>query len=299
MNRFLLYWTALCVVIFSFSLRIFLQLPDGRLHLIFFDIGQGDSTFVQTPRGQFILIDAGPGTKILDVIGKKMGLFHRTLDLLVVTHFDRDHAEGFLEILKRYEIGAVLVHNFRKNSELENAFFVLAAEKKIPVFLARSDQDFDLGDGIFLDVLWPFSPSAAPVNFSTNGNEYSIVTKIIFRGDGGRGGDGNNENHANNINNPVTKNFLLGTADIGFFTENFLLENDVDLSASVLKVGHHGSKGSSGGTFLNAVNADLAVISSGRKNRYGHPHPDTLQRLRESGAEIRRTDLEGTIEVIF
>jgi competence protein ComEC len=246
--------------------------PDGRLHVSFLDVGQGDAAFLQTPSGRQILIDCGPDTALLQGLGKRMSFFDRSIDLLILSHADLDHIGGCIDVLRRYFVGSVLFPEVDADVPRFREFIAMLTEQSIPILLADPARDLDLGDGVTLDVLWPTPEALAEMD---DRNDLSVVVKITHGSDS-----------------------ILFTGDIGEEAENALLVSGADVSARILKAGHHGSKTSSSTGFLLAVSPDLAIISAGKDNSFGHPHPSIIQRLQDMGAKTRSTAEEGTIEVV-
>jgi competence protein ComEC len=269
------------------------RLPEGKPRVTLLDVGQGDAILITTPLNQRILIDGGPDLSLLERLGEEFPFFHRRIDLLVLTHPDEDHVTAFPEVLQRYPVGQVLLTGVVGGTSRYSAFLATLRESGVPVILAEASRDFDFGAGVFLDVLWPARRSSSTIQAFFRGcaegprlaffgcepkrtNDTSIVAKILF-------GD-----HS-----------LLLTGDITEEVEDALWKEGLDLAADVLKVPHHGSKTSSSTGFLLAVQPDLALISVGQKNRYGHPHPGVLARYEALGIPVRRTDEEGTIDLTF
>lgn len=246
-----------------------------NLLVTFFDVGQGDAIFIEAPNGNQILVDGGPGDKVLAKLGSKLPFWDRSLDLLVLTHAHADHVGGLLEVLRRYQIGAVLESGEEYSTPEYQEWRRLIKEKNIPVIVARRGQVVYIGKEIKLDVLSPFQ------NYNgvslKNPHDANVVSRL---------------SHGEN------SFLLMGDAEKSLefrllfesLSSKFLV-----LSSQVLKVGHHGSKTSSSEEFLKIVSPRFAVIQVGRKNRYGHPHQEVLDRLVAIGAKILRTDLEGDI----
>lgn len=245
--------------------------PDGRLHVSFLDIGQGDAAFLQTPTGRQVLIDCGPDTALLQGLGKHMSFFDRSIDLLILSHSDLDHIGGCIDVLKRYRIESVLFPEKESDDPRFAEFLALLTQQHIPVVLADPTRDIDLGDGVMLDILWP--TAAALARFDDR-NDVSVILNVAFEYER-----------------------ILFTGDLGAAGESALLASGADVSATILKVGHHGSRNSSSTGFLLAVSPDTAIISAGKDNSFGHPHPMIIQRLQDRNVTIRSTMEEGTIEV--
>jgi competence protein ComEC len=192
----------------------------------------------------------------------------RSLDLVVLTHPQRDHGTGLIDVFERYDVERALLSN-DDGSLLTGALADAAAEEGADVRTASAGQRFDLGDGVTLDVLWP-PPDLAP---GTSPNNAGVVLELSWR----------------------DVSFLLA-ADIESATEQALTDARADLSATVLKVAHHGSKTSSTTAFLDAVQPQVAVVSSGLDNRFGHPASDVVNRI-DDYAKVYNTATDGDVSI--
>ena len=144
------------------------------LEVTFFDVGQGDSIFIETPQRHQILIDGGPTSIILEKLGKEMPFWDRALDLVILTHPEHDHIAGLLEVLKRYEIQNILwtgiVRDTNEYREWKNLIQKEGAEIKI----AQADQNIKLTENIYLDILYPSENLEGKE--LRNSNNTSIIT---------------------------------------------------------------------------------------------------------------------------
>jgi competence protein ComEC len=242
------------------------------LRISFFDVGQGDAIFIESSSGHQILIDGGPNERVLSKLGMAMPFWDRSIDLLILTHPDTDHLAGLVEVLKRYNVDNVVWTGVLHSSALYDEWTRLLKVKEIDTHIARAGMRVSLEDGVFFDVLSPFESF-----------EGKSVKKI-------------NESSVIGILSHHNNSFLL-TGDAGIYTARRLIwENAGSIFESdVLKVGHHGSKTSTSEEFAQAVSPEFAVIQAGKKNRYGHPKQEVLDRLSAVGARILRTDLDGDI----
>lgn len=250
-----------------------LTMPDDRLHVSFLDVGQGDAILIQTPADQKILVDGGPSPQAITLsLSKKLPFWDRSIDLLVLTHPQEDHLAGLIEVLQRYKVKAVLDSGMGSDSPLYKQWLQLIAEKKIKHYTAVAGQLISLGEGTNLEVLHP-QASTFQITFSDiDINESSVVLRLISG----------------------EASFLL-TGDIGTVAEALLLSKGVSLDSTVLKVPHHGSKTGLIPEFLSSVDPKVAIISVGADNRFNHPNPETLEKLK--GIIVFRTDEAGTIEI--
>lgn len=247
--------------------------PAGDVAVHVLDVGQGDALFITGPSGQQVLIDGGPNLDVLAGIGKRMSLFDRTIDLLVLSHPDQDHVFGLPEVLRRYRVGAVLLTGVVHGQPRYEEMLGIIEHERIPVIIADPARDIDLGDGLLLDVLWP-PPTYLGREASGATNDTSIVFKLVYGEDS-----------------------MLFTGDMELREEEDVLASGADIAADILKVAHHGSRTSTSTGFLLAADPDLALISVGRDNSFGHPHPHVLDRLRHFHIPIRTTAEEGTISI--
>ncbi|MGD8794473.1 MAG: DNA internalization-related competence protein ComEC/Rec2 [Anaerolineae bacterium] len=251
------------------------QRPDGRLHVAFLDVGQGDAVLITTPAGQQILVDGGPSPSALTAaLGQQMAFWDHSLDLLIMTHADADHITGLAEVATRYELGGWLDNGLKNEDATYQVCLTRLGTNGVPRQAIQAGQELALGQGIVLEVLHP--PPGTEVDPRSDGNSRSLVLRLRWG----------------------SVSFLL-TGDIDAKAETTLLETGRPLEANVLKVAHHGSDGSSTAAFLKAVDPDYAVISVGADNTFGHPAPGVLERLSAlGGLNILRTDALGTIEFV-
>jgi len=246
------------------------------LKVVFFDVGQGDAIFVESPQGHQILIDGGPDSRILEKLPKEMPFYDRSLDLLILTHPERDHMAGLIEVLKKYKVDYILWTGvLRDTPDFQEWANTLSSIKigggKAQIKIARAGQKIIASKAVF-DILYPFE-NLEGKEFK-NSNDTSIVLKLSF----------NNSK-------------FLFTGDIYKSGEQELIEKGSDFDIDVLKIAHHGSKTSSSEEFLERTSPEIAVIQLG-KNPYGHPHQEVLERLEKYGIEVLRTDEKGDIEMI-
>ena len=250
---------------------------DGRLHVHFMDVGQGDSMLIVTPEGRQVLVDGGPDAMdTTTAIGGKMPFWDRNLDMVVLTHPDEDHFRGLLEVLRRYNVGTVVDSGIDSRKPLYLEWQRALGRRNIHPVTAFQGQTISLDSVTRLEIL---SPPLRPIRdaSSDSNNNNGVVMRLVYGG----------------------VSFLL-TADIEAEAEARLLRKDLSLKSSVLKVPHHGSKTSTTPRFLSAVSPVAAVVSAGADNRYGHPHPQVTGRLEDAlgvdGTYI--TAQQGDIEFI-
>jgi len=250
------------------------SMPDGNLHISFLSVGNGDAILIQQGNQQ-ILIDGGPDTQaVIQEISDRMPFWDRTIDLVVMTHPHSDHLRGLVGVLPRYQVKQVLCPQFDYQSPLYHQWLGLIADREIKVTLAQAGQQITLGE-LVISVLHP--PPAQLSGTDSDIDNNSLVLRIT-RGE---------------------ISFLL-TADIHREAELGLLTSGASLGSTVLKVAHHGSDTSTSPEFLAVVNPQLAVITVGADNPFGHPGSEAVLRLEQQVGRdnIHRTDRQGTIEII-
>ncbi|MBI4130003.1 hypothetical protein HY468_01665 [Candidatus Roizmanbacteria bacterium] len=295
-----------------------LNRPDGLLHIVFCDVGQGDGIYIRFPNGDDGLIDGGPNHDILVCLGKHMPFWDRTIELVVLTHPQSDHFAGLTEVLNRYTVNLLLVPAVENPAKSYQMFKKSAKISAARIHNPYRDERLRVGESVTLSVLWPerkwvankfkvqsekFPPKAdlhqrwmslwlkplaekvtktdSVLGVSTTHddlNDFSIVLLMSY------------------------KSFdVLFTGDAEYdilepivVQKNILREKELE----ILKVGHHGGKNALSGKLAASLDPDLSVISVGAKNSYGHPAQVTLDLLVAEGSKIARTDLEGEIEVV-
>ncbi len=239
----------------------------GDLEVVFFDVGQGDSIFIETPDGFQVLIDGGPGLAVLEKLGKEMPFYDRTIDLIILTHPEHDHLFGLLEVLKRYKIKNILWTGIIRDTAEWEEWKRLIEDEGAEIKIAQAGQKINLSENIYLSIIYPFESLEGQETKYTN--DTSIVAELVFK----------------------DVSFLF-TGDI---TKK--IEKQLIVDSDILKVAHHGSKTSSCLEFLEAVSPELAVISVG-ENRWGHPNQEVLENLQQFNIEILITRELGDIKIV-
>jgi beta-lactamase superfamily II metal-dependent hydrolase len=246
------------------------QVSSDELFVYVLDVGQGDAIYVRAPDGSDMLIDGGPRGALLLPLQKVMPFDDKKVDVIVVTNPDTDHYAGFLDILKEYEVGAIIEAGTTSNTKTYQEFETLISEKEIPRLIAKKGMQIvlDRGKNVSYEVLFPDRDVS---NFTTN--DGSIIAKLSYG----------------------AKSFLL-TGDATAYTESLVSNETID--SDVLKVGHHGSRTSTSTSFLEATTPEYAIISASKNNRYGHPHPEVISRLKKIGVPVLGTYDTGTVVCI-
>lgn len=242
-------------------------LPDGDLQITVIDVGNADSILIQSD-GQAMLIDAGERGDGDEVLAALEDNGVTALDHVIATHADSDHIGGMKTVLEGIEVKNYIMSfmpkGYTPDTKTYTDLLETIDELNIQLTEAAVGQSFVLGEAT-VDILGPAE------DFEDN-NDQSVICKVTFG----------------------EKKFLfMGDAETA--AEQALLETAADLSADVLKVGHHGSNTSTGEELLDRVDPSIALITCGADNSYGHPDAEVLERLKDADVEIYRCDVNGTI----
>ncbi len=242
---------------------------DKNLTAYFFDVGQGDVSYFRTADSQDILIDGGPGSKVLSKLGEAMPYYDKKIELIILSHAHADHIDGLVDVLKRYDVDKILYYATETDYAGYQELKKIVKEKNIASKNVKAGDEVLLGQTT-IKIL-------SPINYveGTDLNDSSIVLRLIYG-----------------------QNSIMMTGDAGLKTEKEILNNNVDIKSDILKVGHHGSKYSSSTDFLEKIAPSYGIIMVGLKNSYHHPHQTTLDNLNNLGIKIFRTDLDQDIKCL-
>ncbi|RJQ36516.1 MBL fold metallo-hydrolase [Candidatus Microgenomates bacterium] len=252
--------------IFLFQLT---QFYDGKLHVVFCNVGQGDGIYIRSPKGLNIVIDGGPDDSILACLAKHMPFWDRKIQLVIMTHPHEDHLTGLIYILKNYKVLNFYSEKVQGKQAYQELTSLLEKKKIKSKQIFRGDR-FILKDQVILATIWPKQNYQLAQEADLDANGQSIIELLTF----------------GNFNVLLTGDGKLGEG-----------EDFSSLGVDVLKVAHHGSKVNTNKNILEEINPKLAVITVG-KNRFGHPSKETLEALKSLGIKTLRTDLDGDIEVV-
>ncbi len=263
------------------SWNFLIEIRDPSWRVVFFDVGQGDSIFIRTPQNHYILIDGGPGSVVLEKLSQEMPFFQRSIDLMILTHPHDDHVSGLIEVANRYHVKDIICTGVGGESGVALRWQEVLEKEGYRV--ARAGQKVS-GEGFYLDVLYPTERIVGEIVRDLN--EVSVITKAGFY---------------------TGERFLL-TGDAYKKQEEEVMSyhhlckreeredcHRFDLSAEVLKLGHHGSRTSTSEEFLKVVSPKVAIVMAGEDNRHGHPHEEVLEKVKRHGIFLMRTDEEGDI----
>lgn len=230
---------------------VFVEARTKGLVVTFLDVGQGDAVFIESPSGRQLLIDGGKNRAVVRQLSRMMPWYDRSIDVIVATHPDADHIGGLTEVLGRYRVGLIIESSVQDVDGVDSSAFERASTKeKAARLTAERGQVIDLGDGVYLEILFPDREVSA-----LETNTGSIAARLIYG-----------------------KTAFLFTGDAPQTIEEYLVRLDGEaLDADVLKVGHHGSRTSSSLSFIGFASPEYAVYSRGCDNSYGHPHDEVRE----------------------
>lgn len=254
---------------FGGGAKPYVRLAADEISVSFVDVGQGDCELIMTG-GHSILIDSGDVMCIDKTIGFLRSSGVKQLDLIIVTHPHDDHFGGMYKILQSFEVGMVIMPEMKMSGVSYEKLMSAVGERDIPLRYAVPGERFILGESTFLDILAPlYGDYKAENNFSVAARLIHGETSFLFTGDLEEWGE-------------------LDLTDAGVY-----------LDSDVLKVGHHGSAGSSCKEFLERVTPEIAVFEAGAVNYYGHPRSEVFDRLAAVGCvETYSTANNGNIVIV-
>lgn len=263
----LLYFSAIVIWCFVYAQ----ENRNDDLKVVFLDVGQGDSIYIEAPNGKQMLLDAGSNSAILSKLSKVMPFGDKSIDVVIITNPDTDHMGGVVDILQNYKVDMILESGTHSDTVTYRTLSQLIAQNKIQKKFARKGMRLVLDNkqNIYFDILFPDRDVS-----TWERNDGSVVGKLVYG----------------------TSSFML-MGDATKYTELLIAynENPQTLNSQVLKLGHHGSHTSSSLLWLEKVKPEIAIVSAGLNNRYGHPHKDVIQRLSDLGIAVFGTYEKGAI----
>lgn len=239
-----------------------IDLDNKYLTVTFLDVGQGDSIFIEAPNGNQLLIDGGANKSVLRKLGQVMPFYDRSIDVVLATHPDKDHIGGLPHVLDRYDIDF-----FLSSGAVSKSGVYKELHSKVDALVVKRGMKIHLDSDVTVEILFPDRDVS-----KVESNTASVVLRVTYG----------------------ETSFLL-TGDSPKSIEKYLVGID-DLNSDVLKVGHHGSKTSSALEFIEEVSPSVVVISTGKDNRYGHPHQEVIDLFQ--GIPIFSTYEDGTVSIL-
>lgn len=272
--------------------------PSDKAKMVVCDVGQGDAILIIKGRNQ-VLIDGGPSSeKVLACLGKYVPFYDRQIELIVLTNTDFDHMNGLSAVIDRYSVSQFVTSDGVHESDALLKFIDSMARSGVVVQTVEQGDQIRVGGGktdpeLIFDVLWP--PETIVENVAIFSPQMNNAQREQILGASAKRGNLNERSVVLLLLEDNRRVLLSG--DVGDQAEKVMVEEGGLPDIDILKVGHHGSKYASTAKFLEMIKPELAVISVGEKNRYGHPTTETLERLSKVGVQVKRTDEQGSIEI--
>lgn len=249
---------------------IWQQKNNQELKVAFLDIGQGDAILISQGSNQMLIDGGKSGKLLLEKLGGHIPFWDRDIEIMLATHPDQDHIGGLVDVLRSYNVHKIIKTQAESESQTYGALSEEIKNENAEVVEAKAGLEIKFPNGAAAEIIFPAASLASGV--AADSNAGSVVAKLDFG-----------------------ESQFLFTGDLPSRQEAELLSSGLDLKASVLKVAHHGSKYSTGSDFVAAVEPEEAVVSVGKKNSYGHPNQEVLNRLMKKGIKTWRTDEMGDI----
>ncbi len=241
----------------------YINTNNNLLKVHYLDVGQGDSIFIELPNNETMLIDAAESYQSENIINYLKNLNYQKIDYVIGTHPHTDHIGGLKDIINTFEIGKIYMPKVVSTTKTYESLLMAIKDKNLKINTAKAGTSIIDTDALKINILAPNN------SIYTELNNYSVVTKITYG---------------------TTKFLFMGDAEK--LSENEIKEN---VTADVIKIGHHGSNTSSSIDFIKKVNAKYGIISVGLNNKYNLPKEETITNWENSGTKIYLTSINGTI----
>lgn len=241
----------------------YINTNNDLLKVHYLDVGQGDSIFIELPNNETMLIDAAESYQSENIINYLKNLNYQKIDYVIGTHPHTDHIGGLKDIINTFEIGKIYMPKVVSTTKTYESLLMAIKDKNLKINTAKAGISIIDTDTLKINILAPNSETYTELN------NYSAVTKITYG---------------------TTKFLFMGDAEK--LSENEIKEN---VTADVIKIGHHGSNTSSSINFIKKVNAKYGIISVGLNNKYNLPKEETITNWENSGTKIYLTSINGTI----
>lgn len=241
----------------------YINTNNDLLKVHYLDVGQGDSIFVELPNNETMLIDAAESYQSENIINYLKNLNYQKIDYVIGTHPHTDHIGGLKDIINTFEIGKIYMPKVVSTTKTYESLLMAIKDKNLKINTAKAGTSIIDTDALKINILAPNNSTYTELN------NYSVVTKITYG---------------------TTKFLFMGDAEK-------LIENEIkeNVTADVIKIGHHGSNTSSSIDFIKKVNAKYGIISVGLNNKYNLPKEETITNWENSGTKIYLTSTNGTI----
>lgn len=241
----------------------YINTNNDLLKVHYLDVDQGDSIFIELPNNETMLIDAAESYQSENIINYLKNLNYQKIDYVIGTHPHTDHIGGLKDIINTFEIGKIYMPKVVSTTKTYESLLMAIKDKNLKINTAKAGTSIIDTDALKINILAPNNSTYTELN------NYSVVTKITYG---------------------TTKFLFMGDAEK--LSENEIKEN---VTADVIKIGHHGSNTSSSIDFIKKVNAKYGIISVGLNNKYNLPKEETITNWENSGTKIYLTSTNGTI----
>ncbi|OIO12962.1 hypothetical protein COV53_07280 [Candidatus Gottesmanbacteria bacterium CG11_big_fil_rev_8_21_14_0_20_37_11] len=281
------------VLFFSFLF----SLPDENLHIVFCDVGQGDAVYIRAPSNQDMLIDGGPNDKVLACLGKHMPFYDRTIDVVMLTHPQKDHLQGLISVVSRYKVKHFILGDEANSTNGYSDLLTNIRNKNIEVKHLYKGDGFNFQNTTF-SVLWPDRNWVAK---QLGNGKYLSYDQFVYQNPESRVLGAEVYSNVNDFSYYLLLKY-------GSFTSLFTGDGDIRIQSEIMegshlpvvnlvKIPHHGARTAILPDLLDVIRPKTAVISVG-KNSYGHPAKETIDMLVNRSIQFFRTDERGDIEVV-
>ncbi|MHB1483258.1 MAG: ComEC/Rec2 family competence protein [Saccharofermentanales bacterium] len=241
----------------------------GELRIFYLDAGQADAIFMELPNGTTVAIDSGDGSDQAEIAKKMKDAGVTKIDVFVATHPHADHIGGMAYLINGFDTGTIYMTKVSSTTRTFENLLLAIANKKLKVNTAKAGLMISPDPEVKMEIIAPLTIIPGEMN------ENSVAIRMDYG-----------------------KTSFLFMGDAGIEEETAILGSGKNLKADVIKIGHHGSLYSSGLPFLKEVRPDIAIISAGKDNDYGHPSPVVIDRLSGMGVRVLRTDMDGDIVIV-
>lgn len=241
----------------------YINTNNDLLKVHYLDVGQGDSIFIELPNNETMLIDAAESYQSENIINYLKNLNYQKIDYVIGTHPHTDHIGGLKDIINTFEIGKIYMPKVVSTTKTYESLLMAIKDKNLKINTAKAGTSIIDTDALKINILAPNNSTYTELN------NYSVVTKITYGS---------------------TKFLFMGDAEK--LSENEIKEN---VTADVIKIGHHGSNTSSSIDFIKKVNAKYGIISVGLNNKYNLPKEEIITNWENSGTKIYLTSINGTV----
>ena len=263
--------------IFAYQSFVF---EDNKLNIVFCDVGQGDAIYINTPDDLDILVDGGPDDSALSCLAQNMPVWDKTIELVILTHPHADHLNGLINVAKNYKIIEFATENLKNKTQgFAKLMDLIENQADIKIKYVYAGDKFRLKDGVVIEIVGPtkeYLELTSPGGSIGETGEFASVLSLV-----------------------KYKEFealLTGDSQASGLSPGIMDGRIGDID--VLQVPHHGSKTGLNSEILAVLKPELAVISVGAKNKYGHPTQEIIKMLGDKDIQILRTDEQGDIELI-